>query len=388
MMWIRLGCILLVACGKVVDSAAVDAAADSAVDTTAPPRDAAPACGDGHRDPGEICFGAPITISAKDLAYDAHLADIDGDGDLDLVYLISDQLVFHLQTQHQFAANGLDGPAVAATCALSLQLNATAPAELVVAGSPALNVYARTDQGTYTTTGTIATTTSCTAIAAGKITGGAVPDIATLYGSAVHLARFDANLNLAELTPGSASGGHDLAVGALDSDGFADVVVAGSAGVTFLRGSATGLGASNLTPHSAATDAVAVGDIDGDHNLDIAFVEAGNAGHLGVMRSDGSGGFLSPVAIAVDHIGGMLETADLDGDGHADFITVRTQTGSNAVLIALGQPDGTLAAPVALPIDIIPDYLRVDADFNGDGVNDIVITDTHGKAITILPSNP
>ena len=384
MMLIRFGCVLLFACGKVVDGAAADA---GAADGSGPP-DATARCGDGHRDPGEVCYGTPIPITGKDVVYDAHLADVDGDGNLDLVYTISDQLVFHPQNRGQFAAAGLDGPTVTGTHALALQLNASAAAELVVAGNPAINAYARSDAGDYARIATLTTTTDCSALASGKITGGALPDITTLYDSAIHVARFDANLNLVEVGGGSASGGSDLAVGTLVSDTFADVVVAGRTGVTFLRGGATGLGPINNTPQTAPTDAVALGDIDGDHKVDIAFVEAGATGRLGTMLAVGSGGFLMPTGMAIDNIAGVLETADLDGDGHADFITARKQTGNNAVLVALGLPDGTLAAPVILPISIAPDYLRVDADFNGDGINDIVVTDIHRQTIMILPSTP
>ena len=387
MMLIRFGCVLLLACGKVVEGAAADAAQMPVTDAGGP-RDAVAICGDGHRDPGEVCFGAPITITGKDLVYDAHLADIDGDGDLDLVYLIGNQLVFHLQDRGQFAAAGLDGPTVTGTHAMALKLNTSAAAALVVAGTPALNAYVRTDQGAYTQVATIATASDSTALAAGKITGGALPDIATIYGSAIHVARFDANLSLVEVSSTAISGADDLAVGELTGDTFADVVVAGRPGVMLLRGGVSGLGAINDTPQTEPTDAVALGDIDGDHKLDIAFVVAGTPGQLGAMVAVGGGGFLAPTLIAVDSISHTLETTDLDGDGHADVIAVRKQTGNFAVLVSLGRADGTLAAPVVLPVPIAPDYLRVDADFNGDGINDIVITDTHRQMVIILPSSP
>ena len=106
------------------------------------------------------------------------------------------------------------------------------------------------------------------------------------------------------------------------------------------------------------------------------------------MIATGTGGFLAPSSVPVDSIGQMIDTADIDGDGLTDVITVRKQSSGSAVIIALGRADGTLAPPVALAIPLTPDYLHADADYNGDGVNDIVVTDIHRKMITILTSTP
>jgi len=386
MMWIRFACVLLFACGNVVHGSAPDAAAGDA-DASAPV-DAVAVCGDGHRAPGEICFAAPISFNATDVAYDAHLADVDGDGDLDLVYLISDQLVFHLQDHGQFAATGIAGPTVAGTYAVALQLNTSPTAELIVAGA-ALTAYVRSDPGNYAQVAAVAMPagTSCSALATGKITGGALPDVVALYGSAIHVAQFAASLNATELPAVTVSGIDDLVVGQIDSDAFTDVVIAGRNGVNFLRGSAVGLGPVTSTPQTASTDAVAVGDFNGDHDLDIAFIEA-SEGRVSTMIATGDGAFLAPTPLAVDGIGSLIESADIDGDGRTDVITVHKETDANAVIIALGRADGTLAPPVSLAIPITPDYLRADADYNGDGVNDIVVTDIHRQMITILTSAP
>jgi len=389
---IRFACVSLFACGNVVHGSASDAAAqDAAAADASAPIDAAAACGDGHRDRGEICFGAPITFNATDTAYDAHLADVDGDGALDLVYLTTDHLVFHAQSQGQFPATGINGPTVAGTYAIALQLNTSPVAELVVAGA-ALTTYVRPDQGAYAQASAIAMPAgkSCEALAAGKVTGGMLPDVATVYGSAIHLAQYAANLTATEIPAGGAGvavpGANGLAIGALDSDAYADVVVSGQ-GINFLRGGVAGLGGINATPQTAVTDAVALGDLNGDHVLDIAFVEA-DAGRLSTMIATGTGGFLAPSSVPVDSIGQMIDTADIDGDGLTDVITVRKQSSGSAVIIALGRADGTLAPPVALAIPLTPDYLHADADYNGDGVNDIVVTDIHRKMITILTSTP
>jgi hypothetical protein len=106
------------------------------------------------------------------------------------------------------------------------------------------------------------------------------------------------------------------------------------------------------------------------------------------MRGVGGAAYLAPTNTTVADLAPVLESADIDGDGRADVIAARVATGTNAVLVALGQADGTLAEPVALPIASVVSYLRADADFNGDGAPDLVTTDINTQTMVILPSNP
>jgi tellurite resistance protein len=55
---------------------------------------------------------------------------------------------------------------------------------------------------------------------------------------------------------------------------------------------------------------------------------------------------------------------------------------------ALGKSDGTLADPVEIPIAAPATYVHANADFNGDGMPDIVVTDPTSQNVIVLPSNP
>ena len=68
-----------------------------------------PACGDGIRQPGEVCYRTPFTIVATDAAYSAQFADMDSDGDLDVVFLISDQIQTHINANGVFSASAIAG---------------------------------------------------------------------------------------------------------------------------------------------------------------------------------------------------------------------------------------------------------------------------------------
>jgi hypothetical protein len=358
------------------------------------PADATPAaCGDGTRSPGEVCYGTAITILANDVAFDAHLADVDGDGDQDLVYLIGDQFKFNIQDNGTFSGAALDGPTTFARFATSANLGGNNAVELISAGdgsaaAPGEIVSFQRNGSGYNVTGSLNVNTAAFAVALAPVTGGAVPNLVALYQNTVVVGAYDANLRLTQLNGGSVQQARDLAVGLIDEDTKADVVVAAANGVILFRGTANGLGAITNTPQNAATDAVAICDLDNDGKNDIVYAIAGTAGQIGLMKSVGGGAFASPVVTAVGDLGPHLECADVDGDGRADVIATRIATGTNAVLVALTAADGTLGSLTPLPLAIPPDYLNATVDFNRDGVPDIVATNINAQTIAILPSAP
>jgi hypothetical protein len=383
---------LAAGCGS-VQSSLPDASGGP--DTPGGDDDAAPAaCGDGTRSPGEVCYGAPITIVANDIALDGHLADADGDGDRDLVYLIGDQFKIHIQDGGTFSASGLDGPTVTARFAVSADLGGTGAAELVAAGdgSPAaggtISSFQRNAAGQYNVTGGIGVSATAVGLALAPIAGEALPNVVALYQNAVVIGRYDANLRLTSLTGASVLNARDLATGRIDEDALADVVVAGAQGVLLFRGTTNGLAGVTNTPQNSPTSAVAICDLDADDRNDLVYAIAGNAGQLGTMRSLGGGAFAAQVETNIGNLGSDLECSDLDGDGRGDVLATRVATGNNAVLVALAGADGTLGEATVLPLAITPDYLNANVDFNNDGIADIVATEVNTQTIVILPSNP
>ena len=126
-----------------------------------------------------------------------------------------------------------------------------------------------------------------------------------------------------------------IALADTDNDGDLDVIIGNRFGSNYLVKN-QGVGhfdeAVVLTPGNAGyngtgpTAAVAVGDVDGDGQVDVVFAEEGAASLF--LRSDGKGGFERAVALpgqSCSNPPNCISTeavllGDIDGDGHPDVV--------------------------------------------------------------------
>lgn len=107
-----------------------------------------------------------------------------------------------------------------------------------------------------------------------------------------------------------------LRVADLDGDGRRDLIVRRAGDVAFLPGTATGLGAPQISPPLPGGFGLAIDDLDGDGWLDVV---SGNWQRFAVLRTR-AGTFQSVDVHAAG--GGRLLTRDFDGDGHPEVLSV------------------------------------------------------------------
>jgi hypothetical protein len=201
----------------------------------------------------------------------------------------------------------------------------------------------------------------------------------------------------------SASGGNAMGTNAgllvpsdLDGDGDVDLLlgnVAAAPGV----GLPTGLGAgtvnvlmnqgdgsfSSQTTYAAGNGTIdlAVGDVDGDGHPDVVVANSVDQA-VGVLRNVGDGTLEAPRAypIGVDIVG--IALADFDGDGRLDVATTSDSSTSGTVWALLNAGDGTFGAAVPGPGPRSARSLAA-GDFDGDGRSDLAIT-TDQDTVSVL----
>ena len=175
------------------------------------------------------------------------------------------------------------------------------------------------------------------------------------------------------------SGGGALAVGDLDGDGVPDLLTNDPASFTWQllvrRGTGSGTFSSTTTAvpmgvNSAAATRLNLSDIDGDGDLDIVF--SGSDG-VYTMRNSGALVFgakvLLPGSALTNGYNNLVRLADIEGDGDLDVISV----GNNTVWVSRNDGTGLFANKVEAATEVSLQNLAM-ADLDGDGDLDLVTT--------------
>ena len=216
--------------------------------------------------------------------------------------------------------------------------------------------------------------------------GSAISNAATFVVYAPHQGPLVMNAVPAFLV-GSESDPSWVAVGDLDGDGFADVVIPGpptnnSGNIAVLHGKADGSLSSPTFITGPGPSALALGDVDGDGSVDIVSLagsSSANTLNVNVLLNDGKGNF-SQASASPQTVSGIFPgpafLADLDGDGKPDLVlVVKNAAGVNGIIYWLRNlGGGSFAAPISVA-STSPDNRNFSlADFNHDGRPDIIYT--------------
>jgi FG-GAP-like repeat len=188
-----------------------------------------------------------------------------------------------------------------------------------------------------------------------------------------------------------------MAVGDFNHDGKLDLLTGNNLGpfsgvddgtVSILLGNGDGTFQSHVDYQVGNyLDAVVVGDLNGDGNLDlVAATSAGNAPGLVVLLGNGDGSFGSPSVTSLGFQVNQLLLADVKGDSKPDLLTVDVYKPGH-LYVFLGNGDGTFQSGVAYPTLGDSPLNLTSGDFNADGKLDIAAGNTGSQTVAILFGN-
>ena len=198
------------------------------------------------------------------------------------------------------------------------------------------------------------------------------------------------------MTTLAVDGGPFMAAAAdFNADGKPDlaatITTAGSRKVAVLLGEGAGGFAAPRYFGSFGNSPIALGvaDFNGDGRLDIAVGGGANSpadtNNLSIMLGDGKGGFDAPAYYTIGPAPQSMSIADFNGDGLADIAVSNSLavSGNSTVSVLLGIGNGRFAGPTAFKIGVAGRGTGV-ADFNGDGKLDLVVANSNSNTVSVL----
>jgi hypothetical protein len=298
---------------------------------------------------------------------DTALADLDGDGDLDLLVVQSVSASINTSRVSVFLNNGRGTFSAGGSFAAGY-----VPKKLAVGDLD--------DDGDL----------DCVVANYGSTTGGYSSNLVTVAlnaGNATFTLAPAVSVGISPL---------DVALGDLDGDGDLDMAVANSnyatySSVSFSLNTGNGTFSTNSAQTLAlpsTTNAVTLGDLDGDGDLDVAaaitgyFTGAGSFFERTVYtaRNAGNGSFVAGQAVYVGQAPFALRLADLDGDQDLDLATANLSSNYSVSLNQSVLP--TRASQSALPFALAPNPTQSATTVRGVAPHASVrVLDALGRAV-------
>jgi sugar lactone lactonase YvrE len=230
-------------------------------------------------------------------------------------------------------------------------------------------------------------------ITSGDFNGDGITDLATVnYGDStvtVLLGNGNGTFTPAPVAPSTGSGAGAIVEADFNDDGIADLAIPNGNDntVTVLLGNGDGSfqAISPDLPTGNEPTAIAVADFTGDGEAGLAVANLGD-NTVTIFLGNGNGTFTAaaggPVASTAP---GILAAGDFNGDGKPDLAVASfvAGTANGTLSVLLGNGDGTFAPAATPATGNLPYFIVVD-DLNGDGVEDLAVSNKGSANVTVL----
>jgi len=176
-----------------------------------------------------------------------------------------------------------------------------------------------------------------------------------------------------------------------NNDGKNDVAVTTFTGVSILLGDGRGnLGNATVLPTGSSPSRVVAADFNGDHKLDLAVTNLGS-NDVSILLGNGNGTFAPAVNVAVGMGPAGIAAGDFNHDGKVDLAVVNSGTlfgqnqgpNPNTVQILLGNGAGGFTSGSVTSVQKSPNVVLV-TDFNKDNKLDLAVTSASGFVSELL----
>jgi len=364
-------------------------------------------------------FGAKVDITANRRPWRPALADMDGDSKPDLVVINdSDNTVSvfrNISTPGSFSNSTFSAPVDFATgtspWAMDIaDIDGDGKLDIIVAntGGGTISILRNTSSTGSITAGSFETKVDITSggdvydVTVADLDVDGKPDIVVATWWTVTVFRNTSSGDsigmAAKIDFNVSNGAVGVVVGDIDGNGKPEVAATQYVGNTVLvyqnvstPGSFTG--SSLSSPVSFAVGSypriLTIGDLDGDDKLDLA-VPNENAGTVSVLRNTSStgsitsGSFASKVDFAAGGTARSASINDLDGDGKPELMVVNS-TGNSISVLRNTSTSGSILfdSKFDLATGVAP-WSAAIGDIDGDGRTDMAISNTTSKTVSLF----
>lgn len=200
-------------------------------------------------------------------------------------------------------------------------------------------------------------------------------------------------IDLAEPVTVGETGSGPVAVvsGDIDGDGIADLAIANrfSNTVSIALGNGDGTFQSTTT---VATDnqprSLALADVNGDGRPDLivaasSYTSGSGFNTVNVLLGNGDGTFMAPQKFGSGFSPRAVAVADLNGDGNPDIAVTDYASPNYRVQVLLGNGNGTFQAPQNFTTGRGANSIAI-GDVNGDGIADVVTGNEDDGNVSVL----